>query len=325
MKRWLPLIAVALLLTLAGCRSSGGQANSPSPDDSLRDPAAPGPYAVGLRHMTFERATDEAQPRKLDSWIWYPADGSPTASAVDDAPPAPTGGPFPLVIFSHGSNGRPEYQRYFTEHLASWGYVVVAPPHPGNTTDDCGTCDVAAVLASAPQRPVDVRFVIGEMKKLHEDPSSDLGAITDTEHVAVAGHSFGGWTSIFMARDDGVDAVIAMAPGAPQTLLGHASKISIPVLVFDSGKDTVVDPAGVQQLGDAIPQSTPLTFVTFPTGTHLTYIDRCFDCLGAMPQERGHELTNRYATAFLEYYIRGDERYLATLQTNEEDALVTTR
>jgi dienelactone hydrolase len=130
---------------------------------------------------------------------------------------------------------------------------------------------------------------------------------------------------VFVAADEGVDAVISMAPGAPQTLIGHASKIEIPVLMYVSELDRIVDPGGVHDLGDAIPEAAPLTFVSFPNGSHLTYIDRCFDCGSGMSEDRGHELTNHYAIAFLEYYLRGDERYLTPLTNSEVDALVTSR
>ncbi len=304
---------------LAACRDGD------SPDDaSPRDPSARGPYAVGVQRMTFERM-EQGEPRPLDTWIWYPAEGSPADGASEGAEPRTEGGPYPLIIFSHGSGGKPELQSFFTEHLASWGYVVAAPPHPGNTSDDCILCSADAILKSAPQRPVDVRFVFDGLVALRDDASSALGQIVDTERAAIAGHSFGGWTAVFLAGDERFDAAIAMAPGAPQTLVGHAKGIEVPVLIFNSEQDRVVDPAGVRSLSEAVPAATQLTFVSFAAGTHLAYIDRCFDCLG-LSEARGHELTNRYAIAFLELHLRGDERYAAYLgESIEPEALVETR
>ena len=318
-----------MLLVFAGCSGGGSSSDAdgdvtPTPGE-LRDPSTRGPYAVGLQRMTFTRTTDRGEERPLDTWIWYPADVAAEEGAVEGAQPLADSGPFPLVIFSHGSGGQPQFQRFFTEHLASWGYVVAAPPHPGNTSDDCVLCPVDAILRSAPERPVDVRFVYDELLALRKDPEAALGQIIDPDRAAVAGHSFGGWTAVYVADDLRFDAAIAMAPGAPQTLIGHARRVTMPVLIFNSEKDTVVDPAGVKSLSEAIPEAIALTYVAYPAGTHLTFIDNCFDCSG-LAQERGHELTNGYATAFLERYLRGDERYGAYLgESVGTEAVATSR
>jgi predicted dienelactone hydrolase len=258
--------------------------------------------------MTFERVASDGSPRPLETWIWYPAEGVEGAVA-EGAPPVTSGGPYPLVIYSHGSGGRPEYQRFFTEHLASWGYVVAAPPHPGNTSDDCVVCGSEVIVRSAMQRPDDVVFVLGEMLAMRDDASSALGTIIDPERAAIAGHSFGGWTAIYVAPDGRFDAAIAMAPGAPLTLLGQASQIEVPVLILASGKDELINAVQVRSLGDEIPAATPLTYVAFPEGRHLTFVDECFVCSEELPAARGHELTNAYTTAFLQTHLRGDERY----------------
>jgi predicted dienelactone hydrolase len=274
--------------------------------------------------MTFERVARDGSPRPLETWIWYPAEGV-AGTAAEDAP-VTSGGPYPLVIYSHGSGGRPEYQRFFTEHLASWGYVVAAPPHPGNTSADCVVCGSEVIVRSAMQRPDDVTFVLDEMLALRDDPSSALGNIIDPERAAIAGHSFGGWTAIYVAPDGRFDAAIAMAPGAPLTLLGQASKIEIPVLIMASGKDEIVNAVQVRSLGDEIPATTALTYVALPEGRHLTFIDECFGCNEALPEARGHELTNTYAIAFLQIHLRGDERYANYLgESIGTEAIAATR
>lgn len=313
------IAAVLTILSLiAGCDGGGG-----SGGEALRAPSERGPYAVGRTRMTFERVADNGETRVLDTWIWYPASGAADAAVADGADPARDGGPFPVVIFSHGSGGRPQSQTYFTEHLASWGYVVAAPPHPGNTFDDCFPCGTDSVIKSAGQRPDDVTFVLDELLALKDAAAQRLGAIIDPERAALAGHSFGGWTAIYSATSGRFDAVIAMAPGAPLLLVGRAKEIRIPVQIFESAKDQIVPADGVRKLGDALPDETPAVYVTLQEGRHLAYIDRCFDCGEALSEQRAHELINGYGTAFLQRYIAGDERYGAYLEESKPpDALV---
>lgn len=305
------LIAIACgAILLAACGGGGSASTTPSPS-ALLDPAARGPYGVGLTKMTFERpSTADGTPRKLDTWIWYPAAASAgDATPVTDAAPAANGGPFPVVIFSHGNGGQPQFHKYLTEHLASWGFIVAAPPHPGDTSADCSPCLTQAIVASARERPADVTLVLDKLLALKNDPSQPLGRIIDPTRTALGGHSFGGWTSIFAAPDGRFNAVIAMAPGAPDTLLARAAKVTVPTLILGGAKDEIVDPASVRRLFDALPASTAKTYVSFPEGHHLTFIDRCLGCTAALSDARGHELVNRYTTAFLETYVIRDSRY----------------
>lgn len=56
--------------------------------------------------------------------------GSTLCDARRDAPVAP-GGPFPLVLLSHGLGGFVGQNTHLAEHLASRGYIVLAFAHPG--------------------------------------------------------------------------------------------------------------------------------------------------------------------------------------------------
>src|SRR4051794_40714579 len=65
-----------------------------------------------------------------------PADKRPQyeIDAHPGAAPA-TGGPYPLVLFSHGFAAFPEQSADLVTHLASWGFVVVAPSHVERSLD----------------------------------------------------------------------------------------------------------------------------------------------------------------------------------------------
>jgi pimeloyl-ACP methyl ester carboxylesterase len=105
-------------------------------------------------------------------------------------------------------------------------------------------------------------------------------------------------------------------------LLARVSNLDVPVLLMGGGKDELVAPDSVRRLFDAIPASDSKTYVFLPFGHHLTFIDHCLGCTDALPEARGHELTNRFVTAFLETYVVGDARYREYLSDVPPDASV---
>ena len=51
-------------------------------------------------------------------------------AARQGAEPDPSGGPYGVVVFSHGFAGFPEQSVDLTTHLASWGWVVAVAMPP---------------------------------------------------------------------------------------------------------------------------------------------------------------------------------------------------
>jgi hypothetical protein len=78
----------------------------------------------------------------------------------------------------------------------------------------------------------------------------------------------------------------------------------------------------VHKLFDALPATIDKRDVLLPAGTHLSFADTCFGCDAALSEERGHELTNRYATAFLQVHLGGDARYAQYLDADPPDAVL---
>ena len=85
-------------------------------------------------------------------------------------------------------------------------------------------------------------------------------------------------------------------------------------MLISGGKDEIVPEASVQKVWAALPGDIQRTYVSLPEAHHLSFIDRCLGCTAALPEGRGHDLTDGYATAFLMTYVGGDGRYTSYLQ-----------
>ena len=135
--------------------------------------------------------TDEARHREVPVNIYYPA----------------SGGRHPIIIMSHGLGGSRDGYEYLGRHWASHGYVSVHVQHKGS--DDAVWKEVpiataesmqksAAQLVNALNRPKDVSFVIDRLEQLDRDDGPLHGRL-DMTRIGMAGHSFGGYTTMAIA------------------------------------------------------------------------------------------------------------------------------
>lgn len=178
-----------------------------------------GDYTVGVQRFTI---ADESRP--LNVWVWYPAtgaEGTPADGGEVNAdgtvryvqfngifetvgyagwnlPVFIEDGPYPLVVFSHGSGSSPLLSLFLNEHLASHGFVVIATEHPANTMVDrlrpAAQYD-AGVIDNYAYRPQDIGRVIDYALDTLNPVDGALDGMIDSERIAVAGHSFGGYTA----------------------------------------------------------------------------------------------------------------------------------
>jgi predicted dienelactone hydrolase len=111
--------------------------------------------------------------------------------------------PQPLVIISHGLNSDRQSYAYLAQHLASYGFAVAVPEHPGSNKqqlqallDGLGR-EVAEPLEFL-DRPLDIQFLLDSLQTLAKTNVQFQGKL-DFEKVGIIGQSFGGYTSLAVA------------------------------------------------------------------------------------------------------------------------------
>jgi len=234
-----------------------------------------GPYWIGYTQMTLD-----AGDRDVDIDAWYPALNAADAAedivydlnlqqmllsfsdwpadmetvvrghALRDADADASGAPYPLVIFSHGFGLNPVWYNTLLEHYASQGFVVLAPQHIDP--------DWSEAWQAAIDRPGDIERVLDYAEQLAAANGAMAGLI-DLEHIAVVGHSFGGYTALALGgarydleaferhyaelseADDPNAWILAPFAGREADLAARAGLGSVPEGLWPSFGDSRVD------------------------------------------------------------------------------------
>jgi predicted dienelactone hydrolase len=181
-----------------------------------------------------------------------------------------SGGPYPVVIISHGAGGNWDTHYAQANHLASHGYAVFCLEHVGSNTERMKSTirilhnlkemihDSNEVLG----RPKDVSFAINQAAKWNSENEKLRGRL-DLNHVGVMGHSFGAFTTMVVTGmrpalnwiepkiapgsglgpnllDERVKCGIALspqAPGEPFFLKESYSSLRVPLMGISGTKD----------------------------------------------------------------------------------------
>ncbi|MFH0965673.1 MAG: hypothetical protein V2A58_16875 [Planctomycetota bacterium] len=163
--------------------------------------SSPGADAPSLYHLD-----SPILPVETGSVILHDAARSKDLSVAATFPRE--GGPFPLIIFSHGAGGSGEGAEPLSSFWASHGCVCLAPTHAdsvlarrraGETFTLRDAVDVALNDETAwTNRPRDISFLLDSLDDLPKSLPKLAGKI-DRTRIAVAGHSFGAYTSQVIA------------------------------------------------------------------------------------------------------------------------------
>ncbi len=151
---------------------------------TLPDVRKPGKYAVTKRVWQL---VDQSRNRTFYVDVYQPQGQEAEKTSV--------------IVFSHGLASRPEDYAQGLQNMASYGYVVVAPQHPGSDVIWLkemfeGYHRDIFDLNEFINRPKDISFVIDELQRRNQ---AEFQGKLDLDNVGMAGHSFGGYTTLAIA------------------------------------------------------------------------------------------------------------------------------
>lgn len=232
-----------------------------------------------------------------------------------------TNGLAPVIIISHGLGSDRQTFIYLARHLASYGFAVAVPEHPGSNAEQIqqlvnGLANQITAPTELSDRPLDIKFMLDELKR-------EFGNRLNLQQVGILGQSLGGYTSLALVgakinyeqlqkdctpasdslnlslllqcraleqpftyelQDSRIKAAIAINP-VGSSIFGQSqfSQIKTPLMLV-AGSDDTVAPALPEQI-------QPFTWLTTPNrylalikgGTHFSTL---VDTTGAIPIPR---------------------------------------
>ena len=328
------LFGVFLVLGIFTCNGMGADAEE-WPHQST--------FNVGYRVVDFKYRKDK-QEKTLTVAVWYPTAaepsphnyGGPTNGKVAiDAAPLAEKGPYPMLVFSHGYGGGGLGAVFFTERLATRGWIVVAPDHHDRhsavrirdgQSENFNRWDfwryVKDIVASGPGDRDKYLYRLDEMRLVIDNlaASEDFREIIDSSRVAVGGHSFGGYTALGICGtieeryDPRVKAILLFSTGAGGYLFREAelAAVRVPSMLFigERERDHLRGSKTMSDIADTIYKnmSPPKYFLEIKGANHFSFNNRFVDNRRKRMlsgKEEQFEVIRRYSIAFLEKHVAG--------------------
>lgn len=170
-------------------------------------------------------------------------------------------GPYPVIVFIHGTAAWRSYMLHLAELWVSRGFVVVAADYPGICSFDMlqkrGTTD----------QDGDTKLILEELEKLTHPSLTFLKGHIDMTRLGITGHSAGGYATGGLSRTNGQ----VLIPMAGAGTYARGSKYS--TLVIGGADDLIV--YGCQGVGYAS-SPEPKRHLCVAGAGHETYSDLCW-------------------------------------------------
>ena len=109
----------------------------------------------------------------------------------------------PLIVISHGLGSDRTTYAYLARQLASYGFAVAVPEHPGSSSQQIqalisGGANEVTAPTEFVNRPLDIHYLLDQLETLSQTDPRFAGRI-NLKQVGVVGQSLGGYTALALA------------------------------------------------------------------------------------------------------------------------------
>lgn len=223
--------------------------------NALPNPTAMGPYGVAPKQTWH--LVDKSRDRRFYVDVYRPEQWK--------------SGKTPVLVFSHGLASRPEDFDQVAKKMASYGFLVALPQHPGSDLIQAqALLDRTSRQGYYPtefiDRPKDISYVIDELERRN---ATEFGDRLELTKVGVAGHSFGGYGALAVAGAkidwDFLESECKIGQGVPNTaLLLQCDALTLPRSDYDFRDPRVAAVLAANPVNSAIFGISGLHKVTVP-------------------------------------------------------------
>jgi len=167
------------------------------PLPNLPDLRSPGSYTWQKRTLVLNDPERASRNRSFLADIYLPVPPS-----LNPNQPTPAG-KAPLIVISHGLGSDRSTYAYLAQQLASYGFAVAVPEHPGSSAQQIqalisGGANEVTAPTEFVDRPLDIRYLLDQLETLSQTDPRFAGRI-DLKQVGVIGQSLGGYTALALA------------------------------------------------------------------------------------------------------------------------------
>ena len=255
----------------------------------IAQPNNKGPYEAGWTSATLNR-----EGRTLNTIIYYPSFVEGSETQIDTLH-----GPYQTIAFGHGFFMQNSYYISHFKHLASYGFVIIAPQFPDN---------------NHLQLAYDLIYCINYIKSQNSVSTSRFFNIIDLTKAGLSGHSMGGGASLLAAANDStitVAAPLAAAETNPSAV-NVMNQIKGVVYLISAQNDGIA-PVNANQLPMYLNANPVKALPIIKGANHTKFMDtRIWDFTdpnGYLTAEQQLSITRKYLASIFNLFLKEDSSY----------------
>ena len=256
---------------------------------AVAQPDLKGPYEAGWTSASLNR-----DGRNFNAIIYYPSFVEGSEAQIDTVH-----GPYQSIAFGHGFFMQNSYYISLFKHLASYGFIVIAPQLPDNNHLQIG---------------YDLIHCIKFIKSQNLNQLSRFFNIIDTTKSGLSGHSMGGGASLLAAVNDSSITVVAPLAAAETnpSAINVMNQIKSIVYLIAAQNDGIT-PVNTNQLPMFNNANPVKALVNIKGANHTKFMDtRIWDWTdpnGYLNASQQLAITRKYLTSIFNLFLKEDTSY----------------